>query len=202
MENVIFDYGDLVTFKLKHDDKEFEVEGTIEIIDRYGTFEQNDEPSYDIMIFNFCEEIAPVGRCLIKHIRQSSIISISEEGAFKFWVPMWDSNAKRVKLENIFINKYINAEALKGIKQYKHGRIKIDNLLNKMRIAFRHEFWARHEYEVSIGPAFIKPEDIEHCEKVDIYWFLIDNSEVIVDGMLKQWLSFIKKKEYLKNRGE
>lgn len=43
--------------------------GKIYIIDRWGTFEQNEEPSYDIMVENY----DGTGKsALFKHIRQSS----------------------------------------------------------------------------------------------------------------------------------
>ena len=45
-----YDYNDIVKFKIKmfEDANEREVEGSVAIIDRYGTFEQNKEVSYDI----------------------------------------------------------------------------------------------------------------------------------------------------------
>lgn len=62
----VFACGDKVSFNLG--DKEYI--GEVFIVDRYGTFEQNEEPSYDIMVDNFNGE-----QCLIKHVRQSSIIN-------------------------------------------------------------------------------------------------------------------------------
>lgn len=61
----IYDYGDTVSFM---SDGQV-VSGEVYIIDRYGTFEQNEEPSYDIMV--------GVGdnRILYKHIRQSWLIT-------------------------------------------------------------------------------------------------------------------------------
>lgn len=44
------------------------IQGQIYIVDAYGTFEQNEEPSYDIMI-----ELDS-GKCLIKHVRESQVI--------------------------------------------------------------------------------------------------------------------------------
>lgn len=41
--------------------------GYVYIVDAYGTFEQNEEPSYDIMVEK------PV-HCLYKHIRESRLI--------------------------------------------------------------------------------------------------------------------------------
>ena len=42
------------------------VEGIVEIIDAWGTFEQHEEPSYDVMVTN--------ENCLYKHIRESQIL--------------------------------------------------------------------------------------------------------------------------------
>ena len=43
------------------------ITGRVAIIDAYGTFEQNEEPSYDI----FCDD----DQTLYKHIRESKIIA-------------------------------------------------------------------------------------------------------------------------------
>ena len=54
--------NDMVVFKIGDDEKC----GMIQIVDAYGTFEQEDEPSYDICV----EE----ENCLYKHIRETAII--------------------------------------------------------------------------------------------------------------------------------
>lgn len=44
-----YDYNDIVKFKIRMSDEDVEeVEGSIAIIDRWGTFEQNEEVSYDV----------------------------------------------------------------------------------------------------------------------------------------------------------
>ena len=58
MDKVKFDYDDLVSFDIDGKTKT----GKVYIIDRFGTFEQNEEPSYDIMVES--------ENCLYKHIRQ------------------------------------------------------------------------------------------------------------------------------------
>lgn len=61
-----------VKFKIIHENREYTLSGYIYIVDAYGTFEQNEEPSYDIMAhapfepFNG-EEI------LFKHVREGSV---------------------------------------------------------------------------------------------------------------------------------
>ena len=63
MENK-FDYADLVEFKFTFDNKTRNLQGYVFIIDKHGTFEQNEEPSYDVYVDNFG---------LVKHIRESKL---------------------------------------------------------------------------------------------------------------------------------
>ena len=62
--------GDVVAFE--PDDGEPPIQGMIEIVDRYGTFEQNEEPSYDIYRFE--------NNTLYKHIRQRFVKELVREG--------------------------------------------------------------------------------------------------------------------------
>ena len=63
MIKTIYKEGQIVKFKINNIIKE----GIILIVDKYGTFEQNNEPSYDIMV---TEE-----NTLYKHIIQSMIVN-------------------------------------------------------------------------------------------------------------------------------
>ena len=72
----VLNYGDKAGFYITIDEKEIFCIGTVEIIDSYGTFEQNEEPSYDIMVENF-NGGEP---CLVKHLRESSCYKIQKEG--------------------------------------------------------------------------------------------------------------------------
>ncbi len=58
-----YHYDEIVRFSWGTEEKT----GKIRIIDAYGTFEQNEEPSYDILV----EESG-----LYKHVRESEIIEI------------------------------------------------------------------------------------------------------------------------------
>ena len=65
-----YNYNDIVSFKIKDEnDIEHILTGKVYIIDRYGTFEQHEEVSYDIMVDNYNNE----NSCLIKHIRESQL---------------------------------------------------------------------------------------------------------------------------------
>ena len=72
----IFKHDDVVGFYLKFKDKEIFCKGKIYVIDRYGTFEQNKEPSYDIMVENFDNSGEP---CLVKHIVESKLYRLNGE---------------------------------------------------------------------------------------------------------------------------
>ena len=55
-------YGDKVKFRFGEEI----LTGVVEIVDRYGTFEQNDEPSYDL----YRKE----NNTLYKHVRESLVV--------------------------------------------------------------------------------------------------------------------------------
>ena len=63
-------YGNKVKFKIKRDDKEYELVGEVYIIDKYGTFEDNSDVSYDIMVDKCPLNNEP---CLFKHFREDLI---------------------------------------------------------------------------------------------------------------------------------
>ena len=58
--NPKFQYGNLVKFELNGEIKE----GIVYIIDKYGTFEDDSDVSYDILVTNEKEN------CLYKHINE------------------------------------------------------------------------------------------------------------------------------------
>ena len=64
--------GDKVSFKIKDDGETFIINGKVYIVDAYGTFEQNEEPSYDIMAEeSHYDKNSP---CLYKHVRESLLL--------------------------------------------------------------------------------------------------------------------------------
>ena len=70
----IFKVDDKVKFDISDGDKTLTLEGYVYIVDAYGTFEQNEEPSYDIMV-----EHSPHfdgQKCLYKHIREHSVSAL------------------------------------------------------------------------------------------------------------------------------
>ena len=70
--NPKYKIDDIVTFELlDNDDKKYRVTGYVYIVDAYGTFEQNEEPSYDVMVEHSIMDNKP---CLYKHVRESYIV--------------------------------------------------------------------------------------------------------------------------------
>lgn len=69
--NPKFNYGDTVSsYIVDMTGDIIEFEGTVEIIDRYGTFEQNEEVSYDVMVDNWCNSGE---KMFVKHLRESNL---------------------------------------------------------------------------------------------------------------------------------
>lgn len=66
--NPKYAYGDIVEFNLQGYGT---LHGEINIIDAYGTFEQSEEPSYDVMVEDLNGQ-----PCLVKHIRESDLTLI------------------------------------------------------------------------------------------------------------------------------
>lgn len=68
----IYKENDIVKFNLTlSEDSIIECVGKVYIVDAYGTFEQNEEPSYDIMVDKWLDTNEP---CLVKHIRESQLV--------------------------------------------------------------------------------------------------------------------------------
>lgn len=85
-----YEYGDWVKFKIKmfEDTTENEYTGQVAIIDKYGTFEQNEEPSYDIYVEDM--------NCLFKHIRQSEVEFVKKgDGTCAIDTPMNKSGEQK-----------------------------------------------------------------------------------------------------------
>ena len=66
-----YTYGDKVKFDINYEGKTYLLEGAVNIIDAYGTFEQNEEVSYDIIVEN--GDFPSDYPCLFKHIRESDL---------------------------------------------------------------------------------------------------------------------------------
>ena len=70
----IYHTEDVVSFRFHEDDPEEVLEGLILVVDKNGTIEQDEEPSYDIFRFE--------NRILYKHIRQSLVLERIRRGSY------------------------------------------------------------------------------------------------------------------------
>ena len=66
-----YNYKDTVSFEINRDDKVYTLTGKVYIIDSHGTFFDNSDVSYDIMVE---EGELPINYpCLFKHIREDKV---------------------------------------------------------------------------------------------------------------------------------
>ena len=63
-----YNFNDKVKFSLKYKGEEYTLIGTIDIIDKFGTFEDDSDVSYDIMVND--GDMPITYPCLFKHIRE------------------------------------------------------------------------------------------------------------------------------------
>ena len=69
MAQVKFEYGDWVSFKLHQPNSDpIKIVGQVAIVDTFGTFFQNEEPSYDVY----------ADHCLYKHLPQSGLTFVKK----------------------------------------------------------------------------------------------------------------------------
>ena len=66
--NPKFNYEDRVKFFITMDGEKIECIGSVFIVDPWGTFEQNEEVSYDIMVDDF-----KGNKTLFKHVREGEV---------------------------------------------------------------------------------------------------------------------------------
>lgn len=66
----MYSVGDQVSFQMTIDENVETFDGTIEIVDRFGTWEDSSQPSYDIMVSDWYGSGEPM---FCKHINESSI---------------------------------------------------------------------------------------------------------------------------------
>lgn len=62
---------DVVSFKLKDEDREYILTGKVYVVDRYGTFFDDSDVSYDIMVDS--GDYPMSYPCLFKHIREDGV---------------------------------------------------------------------------------------------------------------------------------
>ena len=69
-----YNYKDVVSFNISEDDKTYTLIGKIYIIDSHGTFMDNSDVSYDIMVEE--GEYPMSYPCLFKHIREDQVTPV------------------------------------------------------------------------------------------------------------------------------
>ena len=72
----LFNYGDIVSFDITHEDKTVTLTGEVCVIDANGTFERPGVPSYDILVQNSPHFDGQP--CLYKHIEAKGVTLIEK----------------------------------------------------------------------------------------------------------------------------
>ena len=87
-----YTYKDKVRFKFRN----LTLVGSIVVVDSYGTWEQNEEPSYDLVV--------DMNNTLYKHIRESSVVEKVSDDDCK--IIRLDSKYQFEKAANFFSSKW------------------------------------------------------------------------------------------------
>jgi hypothetical protein len=105
----------------------------------------------------------------------------------QWYVLNYDFNGKKIELFNIFDS----ANFLYGITQalkkdnYKDFKEEINNWL-------MYSFWSKAEYEIVCGDLFV--EQPEHLEKIDIYYQVKENVDILAKYILSKYNKHSKRK--------
>ena len=77
--NPKYKFNDKVKFKLKYKGEEYTLTGTVYIVDKFGTFEDDSDVSYDVIVKDGdCPINYP---CLVKHLREDQVELVETEAS-------------------------------------------------------------------------------------------------------------------------
>lgn len=135
-----------------------------------------------------------------------------EEKFLSYFVPQWDPYKKEAVMWDIFNNYSVHDWCVRDIKRYLRAPSKFkspslnkdvpdvygfEGLCREFERSFANQFWARYEYEYSIGEAFPLGDDGKprgELYKKDAYWILKPNIPFIVNGCISQYKEWLKAK--------
>lgn len=101
----------------------------------------------------------------------------------EWYVLNYNWNKKKVENFNIF-RSYRFSEGVKDLLKYYTT---FDEFVEELEKELMYAFWAKREYEISVGDAF--ETDLNKYEKLDVYWqvkpnvkalahYILDNSDL------------------------
>ena len=113
---------------------------------------------------------------------------LAEKLDLKWYVLNYDFNRKKMENFNIFNSSNFLWGVSKALKEYESfGKFKeeIDNWL-------KYSFWSKSEYEIACGGLFVS--DIDDLEKIDVYYQMKDNVDVLCRYILTEYNKRKRKK--------
>ena len=102
----------------------------------------------------------------------------------EWYVLNYNWNKKKIENFNIF-RSYRFSEGVKDLLKYYTT---FDEFVEELEKELMYAFWAKREYEISVGDAF--ETDLDKYEKLDVYWqvkpnvrilakYILDNSDLV-----------------------
>jgi len=106
----------------------------------------------------------------------------------KWYVLNYNFNDKKIELFNIFRSCRFNDGVEKLLKKYTT----FDNFLKELNNLAMYCFWCKAEYEIMCGDLF--PKTIEELEKIDVYYQIKENMEVLAKYIITEYNKNKRKK--------
>ncbi len=98
----------------------------------------------------------------------------------EWYVLNYDFNKKKVETFNIFRN----AVFVKNVQELVNNYLTFDDFVEKLKSEIKYNFWSRREYEISVGDAFCKEEELE---KWDIANQVLPNIEILANYIINYY---------------
>ena len=96
----------------------------------------------------------------------------------EWYVLNYNWNKKKIESFNIF-RSYRFTEGVKDLLKYYTT---FDEFVDDLEKELMYAFWAKREYEISVGDAF--ETDLDKYEKLDVYWQVKPNVRLLAQYIL------------------
>ena len=90
----------------------------------------------------------------------------------------YDFNSKKVYNYNIFNN----AKFIRGVQDLLDNFITFDDFVEKLEREVKYCFWAKREYEISVGDLW--EQDPAKYEKIDVAYQVLPNIKVLAEYII------------------
>lgn len=106
---------------------------------------------------------------------------LAEKLDLKWYVLNYDINKKQIKNFNIFDSANFLWGVSKALKEYEN----FDKFKEGIDNSLKYSFWCKSEYEIVCGDLFVS--DIDDLEKIDVYFQMKDNVDVLCRYILTKY---------------